>query len=518
MLEITHQSVKLPDGIPAATMDRLRRALTWKFGGDKDQPESRMTLLRQDEEDRYWVPYPFLLRSPWVLPMTPMRLVSSPHKTCLGFTGTLRANQKEALEVVAGRFALGERVITVEGVTAFGKTVTGLALAAQRKVRTLVLSPMSGLCPQWEEKFREFTSGGTVGHVQGTRVETDKDFIIAMCHTLSQAKRADAFRQDPGLQGVGLVLVDEVHMMPDMVARALAVLPPCRVVGLSATVDDGAWSKAREIVTGPIVCSLGEKSRPPVTMIVYDRRGNMDNARGMLQALKAGELRGGGFKASTFGQTLTFIANDNFRTQVVVQEFMRHMGRLPRHHRGMTLTDRKRHRDVVCHFLRCHGMCELPEEVPEDAGIVHDAFGIIVDAGQSQKLKARNDLIARHARVLVGTYGKLGTAMDIADVQCVAFVSPHSSKPSQPMGRSGRGEKNKHLDMALIDVLDTDNAVTMGFAQKRYKEYQSRDCPIDHRIALKPPGHAFAGGGGAPEAAAGDKRGAPEEGGGGRGR
>jgi superfamily II DNA or RNA helicase len=67
------------------------------------------------------------------------------------FNGQLRDEQSLALEQM-----LQNHTGILSGTTAFGKTVVGIKLIAERKINTLILVDKISLLSQWKEKLKEF--------------------------------------------------------------------------------------------------------------------------------------------------------------------------------------------------------------------------------------------------------------------------------------------------------------------------------------------------------------------------
>lgn len=67
------------------------------------------------------------------------------------FLGELRSEQAAAIEELSKH-----RCGTVYAATAFGKTVTGIAMIARKKVNTLILVHTKALLDQWRERLEQY--------------------------------------------------------------------------------------------------------------------------------------------------------------------------------------------------------------------------------------------------------------------------------------------------------------------------------------------------------------------------
>ncbi|MGB5612890.1 MAG: DEAD/DEAH box helicase family protein, partial [Sedimenticolaceae bacterium] len=82
------------------------------------------------------------------------------------FAGTLRPDQEDAVVAM-----LPHDVGVLCAPTAFGKTVTGAAIIALRRVNTLILVHRTELLRQWQERLNAFLGIGkeVVGTIGGGR-------------------------------------------------------------------------------------------------------------------------------------------------------------------------------------------------------------------------------------------------------------------------------------------------------------------------------------------------------------
>jgi DNA excision repair protein ERCC-3 len=168
----------------------------------------------------------------------------------------LRDYQKQAAGAVMGDGGPG----TGYGVAALpcgsGKTIVGMAFMAMLKTNTLILTTNTAAVHQWIEELLDKTCltreqiAEYTGHAKNTAPVTIATYQIL---TWRPAKDAEfphfkIFRERPW----GLIIYDEVHLLPAPVFRVTAELQAVRRLGLTATLvrEDGAEGAVFSLV-GP---------------------------------------------------------------------------------------------------------------------------------------------------------------------------------------------------------------------------------------------------------------------------
>lgn len=117
------------------------------------------------------------------------------------FAGTLRPDQEDAVVAM-----LAHDVGVLCAPTAFGKTVTGAAIIARRRVNTLILVHRTELLRQWQERLNTFLGieKGVVGTIGGGKRKPMGKIDIAVMQSLSRKGEVDALVED-----YGQVIVDD---------------------------------------------------------------------------------------------------------------------------------------------------------------------------------------------------------------------------------------------------------------------------------------------------------------------
>jgi DNA excision repair protein ERCC-3 len=151
---------------------------------------------------------------------------------------TLRRYQREAVAAFA---AAGSGVIVLP--CGAGKTLVGLGAMGALQTRTLVLVTSTLAARQWRDELlaRTTLEPGQVGEYSGARKDV-APVTIATYQVLTTRRKGIYQHLDLlGLQDWGLVVYDEVHLLPAPVFRMTAEIQARRRLGLTATLvrEDG---------------------------------------------------------------------------------------------------------------------------------------------------------------------------------------------------------------------------------------------------------------------------------------
>jgi superfamily II DNA or RNA helicase/very-short-patch-repair endonuclease len=145
------------------------------------------------------------------------------------FHGELRRDQQVAADAV-----LAHDTGVLAATTAFGKTVVGAWLIAQRRVSTLVLVHRRQLLDQWVERLSTFLGipAKTIGRMGGGRNTPTGLLDVAVIQSLVKKGVVD-----DRVAGYGHLIVDECHHLSARSFEQVARQAKARfVLGLSATV------------------------------------------------------------------------------------------------------------------------------------------------------------------------------------------------------------------------------------------------------------------------------------------
>ena len=167
-----------------------------------------------------------------------------------------RDYQDEAVSSLMGKGELGTGFGTIVLPCGSGKTIVGILSMLRLKTRTLILCPNVASVHQWIREIKSKTdiTDDMIGEYSGERKEI-KPITVCTYQVLTWRPGKDEdyphfsiFRDD----GWGLIIYDEVHMLPAPVFRITAELQAIHRIGLTATLvrEDGREDEVFSLV-GP---------------------------------------------------------------------------------------------------------------------------------------------------------------------------------------------------------------------------------------------------------------------------
>lgn len=157
----------------------------------------------------------------------------------------LRHYQRQAIDsfYVEGQPDHGSGVIVMP--CGAGKTLVGIAAIARLQCATLILAPNVTAVRQWQSEIARFTKAGLhqIGEYSGAAKEV-KPITIATYQILTHRRSEDEPFKHMQLfheRNWGLIIYDEVHLLPAPVFRVTADIAATRKLGLTATLirEDG---------------------------------------------------------------------------------------------------------------------------------------------------------------------------------------------------------------------------------------------------------------------------------------
>ncbi|AIQ46776.1 helicase [Paenibacillus sp. FSL R7-0273] len=153
----------------------------------------------------------------------------------------LRPYQQEAVRLFYGMGGSGVVVLPCGA----GKTVVGLAVIEKLQCETLILTSNTTSVEQWREELLQRTSlqSGEIGEYTGERREV-RPVTLATYQMLTHRRSKEEDFVHMSLfneRNWGLIIYDEVHLLPAPVFRATADIQATRRLGLTATLirEDG---------------------------------------------------------------------------------------------------------------------------------------------------------------------------------------------------------------------------------------------------------------------------------------
>lgn len=144
------------------------------------------------------------------------------------FNGKLKSQQSKAVTAL-----LEQNTGVFVASTGFGKTVTGLALIAKRKVNTLILVHNKQLAEQWLERIKVFLGNIEYGSLLGGKEKLSYQVDVVTYQSLVSRNGLDI---NPIIEKYGQIIIDECHHLPASNYEALIKAAPARYIhGLTAT-------------------------------------------------------------------------------------------------------------------------------------------------------------------------------------------------------------------------------------------------------------------------------------------
>ena len=177
-------------------------------------------------------------------------------RTLSGYDFNVRDYQKEAADTFYGDGKPGNGFGTIVLACGSGKTVVGMTIMDIYKTNTLIITTNIAAVHQWKDELLDKTSltDELIGEYSGDRKEI-KPVTIATYQILtwrpdkkSDFPHFDIFRKN----NWGLIIYDEVHLLPAPVFRVTAEIQAISRVGLTATLirEDGREADVFSLV-GP---------------------------------------------------------------------------------------------------------------------------------------------------------------------------------------------------------------------------------------------------------------------------
>ena len=177
----------------------------------------------------------------------------------------LRPYQEEALDAFFATEEAGSGVLVLP--CGAGKTVIGLAAVARVGCEALVVTSSTSAARQWVREAREKTSlrAEQVGEYSGSRKEVRPFTVTTYSLLVTRPRNSSRDALPPHLDllsraGFGMVVYDEIHLLPAPVFRATAEIQAKRRLGLTATLvrEDGHEADVFALV-GPKRAEVGWK-------------------------------------------------------------------------------------------------------------------------------------------------------------------------------------------------------------------------------------------------------------------
>lgn len=361
------------------------------------------------------------------------------------FLGSLRTEQQRAADQL-----LLHDIGVLSASTAFGKTVIGAWMIAQRKVNTLVIVHRRQLMDQWVESLLTFLglNKQEIGQIGGGKHKTTGIVDVAMVQSLINKGIVNDL-----VGNYGQVIVDECHHISAASFEQVIRQAKARyVVGLSATVtrQDG-HHPIIFMQCGPVRYRVDDRqqaSARPFTHKVIVRRTNFTLPVQPKNMPKTG-----------IQDIYAMLAEDGPRNQMIVEDVLAavHSGRSP-----VLLTERREHLSYFAEALK---------------GRIRNIIILAGGMGRKQRNSVMEQLrsIPDEEECLILATGRyLGEGFDDTRLDTLFLALPIAWRGTvaQYAGRLHRSYDRKN-EVIIYDYVDDQVPVLAGMFGKRKKGYKA---------------------------------------------
>ena len=363
----------------------------------------------------------------------------------LNFQGTLHPEQQLAADQL-----IKHDIGVLSASTAFGKTVIGAWLIAQRKVNTLVIVHRRQLMDQWVESLQSFLGLGKkdIGQIGGGKHKVTGTVDVAMIQSLINKGTVNDL-----VENYGHIIVDECHHISAASFEQVIRQAKARfITGLSATVTrkDG-HHPIIFMQCGPVRYRVDDRQQAATrsfTHRVIVRRTNFVLPSRADNAPEPG-----------IQEVYAMLAADFYRNQMIVDDVVEavHNGRSP-----VLLTERREHLTYFADTL---------------AGKVKNIIVLSGGMGRKQRILLMDQLKnipEDEERLIIATGRYLGEGFDDARLDTLFLALPIAWRGTvaQYAGRLHRNYDRKS-EVIIYDYVDDQVPVLAGMFGKRKKGYKA---------------------------------------------
>ena len=421
--------------------------------------------LYKENNEKIYVPY-FYGRNNFGIPDV-SKLVE-PENINIAFSAdrTMRPYQQEIIKTyIKSAKEIGGGIISVG--CGRGKTVMGLKIAEELKVKTLILVHKEFLMNQWVERIKEYLPEARVGYIQGKTLDIQrKDIVLAMIQSLSDPRKDSDYPSNI-FESFGLVIADECHhLAARQFCRSIAKYPFKYALGLSATPDraDGLARvfkhylgdivyKDSEIQSSAEDIAIEHIPNSTVEIYMYKMLSETVDSKYNKQELN--------YKKKPNIVTMkSNVANCLHRTKFLLSFLPRLIAE------GRTILI------LSCRRAHITEMEKLITDMAIEKNLPDCTVGLYVGG-----MKQENLDISATKRVIIATYDMAEEAFDCKTLNTLIYATPHKNI-KQAVGRILREEKKKRKIIPLIiDIQDLFSTFN-GWNKIREKYYKSEAYPM----------------------------------------
>lgn len=376
----------------------------------------------------------------------------------ISFNGILREEQQRAFSALTSR-----DTGVLSATTAFGKTVVGARLIAEKKRNTLVLVHTSALLNQWKAALLKFLSFGYelpeqpksrgrkkeisfIGQLGATKNTVNGKIDIAIIQSLGGKNGVKEF-----VKNYGLVIVDECHHVPAlMFEQVLKAVRAKYVYGLTATpVRADGRQESIFMQCGDISYRIDAREHAEQQLFEHYTVPRFTDFRMPLAV-------DGGLK--TLNRVFAELILSKNRNKLIVDDVVKAVdgGRMP-----IVLTERSEHANLLASAIEKRNVKVFLLVGKESAKRKREKLSEIAAAKPSE----------RFAIVAIGRY--VGEGFDFARLDTLFLAMPISwkGKLAQYAGRLHRDYVGKN-EVIVYDYVDLNVAMLENMYHKRLSGYK----------------------------------------------
>ena len=317
------------------------------------------------------------------------------------FRYELRASQKEVYDAIEDNCIINAWV-------SWGKTFTGLAIAAKLKQKTLVIVHTVALRSQWEKEV-EKVFGFKPAIIGSGKFDLTGPIVIGNVQTLT--------RRVPDIANeFGTIILDEMHHVSSPTFRK--IIDKCRArykIGLSGTIErkDGKHVVFRDYFSPTVYAPPKENYMPPKINIIHSEIRFLD---------------GGG---TPWAKKINHLAyNEEYQHEIAIIA----ASYAAKGHKVLVVGDR------VEFLKKC-------------ANLVGDSAIVITGETPHEERPAMMELINKDKNVLFGTQSIFSEGVSLDALSCLVLGTPVNNDPllTQLIGRVIRIKEGKK-DPVIVDI------------------------------------------------------------------
>jgi superfamily II DNA or RNA helicase len=363
----------------------------------------------------------------------------------VNFQGTLRLEQQLAADQLI-KYDIG----VLSASTAFGKTVIGAWLIAERKVNTLVIVHRGQLMDQWVESLQSFLGLGKkeVGQIGGGKHKITEMVDVAMIQSL-----VDKGTVNDLVGNYGQIIMDECHhISATSFEQVIRQAKGRYITGLSATVtrQDG-HHPIIFMQCGPVRYQVDDRQQ--VASHSFSHKVIVRKTDFVLPAITEEKQQPG------IQEIYAMLTLDSIRNQIIVEDVIESInaGRSP-----VLLTERREHLSYFENIF---------------TGKVQNIVVLSGGMGGKQRkmaIEQLRNIPENEERLIIATGRYLGEGFDDARLDTLFLALPIAWRGTVAQ-YAGRLHRNYDLksEVIIYDYVDEQVPVLAGMFGKRKKGYKA---------------------------------------------